>query len=120
MKITQRTVFFYHLSILFVTIIVCFFSCNNADKVDSLEKKITATDDSFYTVKLSSEKLLSAQDNQCLKDSILFFHKQNDSLRTRLFLVNYKVEKVKFYLNLCTKNSSQDKFLKGWIRRAVE
>ncbi|CAB4218311.1 Peptidoglycan binding domain containing protein [uncultured Caudovirales phage] len=44
----------------------------------------------------------------------------NDTLRKKLFLSNYKVEKVKFYLGICMKNSSQDKFLKGWIRRAVE
>lgn len=45
---------------------------------------------------------------------------QNDSLRTQLGRANLKINKVKFYLNICLKNSSQDKFLKGWIRRAVE
>lgn len=35
-------------------------------------------------------------------------------LHARLVLSN-----VKYYLNICIKNPSQDKFLKGWIRRAV-
>lgn len=44
----------------------------------------------------------------------------NDSLSTNLFLANYKVEKVKFYLAICLRDKTQDKFLKGWVRRAVE
>lgn len=42
-----------------------------------------------------------------------------DSLKTVLFLSNIKVEKVRFYLNICLKRPSQDKFLKGWIKRAL-
>lgn len=44
----------------------------------------------------------------------------NDSLTTQLFLAKYRIERVKYYLNICLKNPSQDKFLKGWIRRAVQ
>ena len=43
-----------------------------------------------------------------------------DSLKTQLFLSNYKVEKVKYYLKIVDKNPSQVKFLRGWMRRAVE
>lgn len=43
-----------------------------------------------------------------------------DSLKTQLFLNKYKVEKVKFYLNICMRDKTQDKFLKGWVRRAIE
>jgi len=43
-----------------------------------------------------------------------------DSLKTALFLSNNKVEKVRFYLNICLKKPSQDKFLKGWIKRALK
>lgn len=46
--------------------------------------------------------------------------KENDSLRSKLFLANYKVEKVRFYLNLTIKNPSQTKFLKGWVKRAIQ
>jgi len=33
---------------------------------------------------------------------------------------NAKLYRVKFYLGLCMKNPKQDKFLKGWVRRAIE
>ena len=45
---------------------------------------------------------------------------ENDSLKTQLFLANYKVEKVRFYLKICLRKPSQDKFLKGWINRAIK
>jgi hypothetical protein len=43
-----------------------------------------------------------------------------DSIATELFVANYKIERVKYYLNICLRNPSQDKFLKGWIKRAVK
>jgi hypothetical protein len=44
---------------------------------------------------------------------------QNDSLKAKLFSSNYKIEKVKFYLGIISRNPSQKKFLLGWVRRAV-
>lgn len=43
-----------------------------------------------------------------------------DSIGRLLFLSNYKVEKVRYYLNITLRDRSQDKFLKGWVRRAIE
>lgn len=43
-----------------------------------------------------------------------------DSLRTALFLANFKVTKVRKYLKICLHDPSQDKFLKGWIKRAIQ
>jgi hypothetical protein len=43
-----------------------------------------------------------------------------DSLKTALFLSEFKVTKVRKYLNICLHNPSQDKFLKGWIKRAIQ
>jgi hypothetical protein len=45
---------------------------------------------------------------------------RNDSLIRRLNASNYKLARVKFYLTICKKNSSQDKFLKGWLNRVFE
>lgn len=42
-----------------------------------------------------------------------------DSLRTQLFINKYKIEKVKYYLKIVKKKPSQQKFLVGWINRAV-
>jgi hypothetical protein len=42
-----------------------------------------------------------------------------DSLSSKLFLAEYKIQRVKYYLNIAIKNPSQTKFLKGWIKRAI-
>lgn len=46
--------------------------------------------------------------------------RQRDSLSNLLFIDRYKLEKIRFYLNITLRDRSQDKFLKGWIRRALE
>lgn len=43
-----------------------------------------------------------------------------DSLKTALFIEKYKVERVKYYLRIVDNNSSQEKYLKGWIKRAIK
>ena len=43
-----------------------------------------------------------------------------DSLSLRLFIADYKIEKVNFYLKLCLQDDTQTKYLKGWLRRALE
>ena len=53
-------------------------------------------------------------DAQRISDSLVI-----DSLKTELFLSKFTIEKVKFYVEICLKKPSQDKFLKGWIRRTV-
>lgn len=57
-----------------------------------------------------------------IKDPLFILKAKNDTLKTHLFVSNYKVERVRYYLNICLKDQtgSQDKFLKGWIRRAIE
>ncbi len=45
---------------------------------------------------------------------------QYDSLKTALFLANYKLTRVNYYLNICLKRPSQTKFLAGWIKRAIQ
>lgn len=42
--------------------------------------------------------------------------KKNDSL----FIERYKLERVKYYNGIVKKNSSQLKFLSGWINRAIK
>jgi len=71
--------------------------------------------DSLQAVISSHENIISAQ-----VDRLDSFQTVTDTLKKKLFLNRYKVERVKFYLAICRKNPSQDKFLKGWIRRAVE
>jgi hypothetical protein len=44
----------------------------------------------------------------------------NDTLARRLLYARLVISNVKYYLNICIRNPKQDKFLKGWIRRAVQ
>jgi hypothetical protein len=53
----------------------------------------------------------------CKNDSL---KKVADSLRTKLFLAKYKIERVKYYLRICNRNPSQTKFLRSWIDRAIQ
>jgi hypothetical protein len=46
--------------------------------------------------------------------------RKNDTLQDQLFSSNYKVERVRYYLSIALKNKSQQKFLPGWIKRAIE
>jgi hypothetical protein len=55
-----------------------------------------------------------------LRHVIAELHNTVDSLNTQNFIANYKVERVKYYLKICLRNPTQDKFLKGWINRAVQ
>ena len=43
-----------------------------------------------------------------------------DSLKEKLFVSDYKLQRVRYYLNIAIKSPSQTKFLKGWIRRVIE
>lgn len=43
-----------------------------------------------------------------------------DSIGTELILAQFKIERVRKYYNICKANPTQDKFLKGWIGRAIQ
>lgn len=42
-----------------------------------------------------------------------------DSISRALFVANYKLQRVRYYVRICQRNPSQDKFLKGWVIRAI-
>lgn len=60
----------------------------------------------------------------CNYDSLLRINDSlmvvTDTLAKRLLHARLVISNVKYYLNIAIRNPSQDKFLKGWIRRAVE
>jgi hypothetical protein len=51
--------------------------------------------------------------------SIASLQRKCDSLQLVIKDKNFRLNRVKFYLNICIKHPNQDKFLKGWIKRAV-
>ncbi len=50
----------------------------------------------------------------CKSDSLVKVYK------TKLFIANYKIERVKYYLKICQRHPSQTKFLVSWINRAIQ
>lgn len=40
-------------------------------------------------------------------------------LNNKLFLANFKIERVRYYLKICQRRPSQVKFLVSWIHRAI-
>lgn len=52
----------------------------------------------------------AAYQNEMLK-------KRADSLRAYVALGNFKMNRLKYYINIVVKNNSQIKFLKGWSNR---
>lgn len=43
-----------------------------------------------------------------------------DSLKSELFMANYRLETIRSYYKICLANPSQKQFLMGWIKRALE
>lgn len=87
---------------IFIGIMVIFFACSNQTK---------------YTPVAQVHVIDTIPQNVYVCDSL---HRTIDSLKNRLFISEYKVQRVKYYLNITLRNPSQTKFLKGWIKRAVQ
>lgn len=53
-------------------------------------------------------------------DSLAYYRHRADSLHHKLFVANYKLERVKYYITITKKNPNNKKFFFGWITRAVK
>jgi hypothetical protein len=90
---------------------------------DSLYMKLQCKYDSLKTEIVNiaensiSERDILQKENDSLKAIIQTNKKSNcDSLRTALTRANFKVIRVKYYLNLANKNPNKyGVFLKGWL-----
>lgn len=110
----------------FLIILLAFIGCNNPKPVAVQPQGVDSC-----TIYRQRDSLLIVDLNGRLADMSLAASSpeiqgaeglriENDSLRSKLFLVTYKVERVRYYLNIALRNPSQDKFLKGWVKRAIE
>lgn len=50
----------------------------------------------------------------------ILLKKQNDSLKRKIEVLNYKIGRVKHFVSIVDKNPKNAKFLKGWVSRAVK
>ena len=44
---------------------------------------------------------------------------KTDSLKTELFIANFRLERVRYYIKICKRHPKQTKFLVSWIDRAI-
>lgn len=57
------------------------------------------------------------EDSVCsLKDSLVYYR---DSIRYEDYINGRRIEKIKYYISICEKNTNNKKYFFGWIRRAV-
>ena len=88
------------------------FACNsNASKELSAQKLAITKTDTVYIPRTDTIYLKCSDDS--LKDVI-------SKLRGDLFLSNYKIERVRYYLKICIRRPGQTKFLVSWVNRAIK
>lgn len=106
-------------TLLALTIVFIFSTCSTAPKNIPIQTPPIALSNTCDSL----QKLLVACKSQLVRIDTIKVVVENkhltDSLKTALFISNYKIERVRYYLNICLKNKSQDVFLKGWIDRAI-
>jgi hypothetical protein len=95
----------------YIPILMIFLSCCKQPAEVQFKERTVFKHDTVYIHK--PYKVVKI-DTVYVKDQ-----KETDSLKTKLFIANYKMERVKYYLKICLRNPKQDRFLKGWINRAV-
>lgn len=107
---------------LVVIALMYFIACSGPPVSDCTRMRERIVKDSTELAELRISHSELVREISPTKDSLRVFKFINDSLKTQVFLAKYKVVKVRKYLNICLndKTNSQDKYLKGWIKRAIE
>lgn len=87
-------------------------------KCDSLEQKLVVANDSISILDSLLIKEIIAHDfcQQDLDSTLA----ENISLKTTLLECNYKFGRIKAYCDIVKNDSSQLKYLRGWINRVLE
>lgn len=108
--------------IVFIMIII-FVSCKSvqtktAYEVNNITDTLFVHDtinvvDTFYIEYKTTDTIYQVNTDTVYKGNC-------DSLIEKLFVSEYKLQRVRYYLNIAIKSPSQTKFLKGWIIRVIE
>lgn len=69
-------------------------------KIDSLFNILRSTQDSLQT----------------MKDSVIFYR---DTILYENYINARRIEKIKYYIDICNKRSTNKKYFFGWIKRAI-
>ena|SRR5690606_23336975 len=112
----------------FVALVLC--SCANTKPCpDNTVKVIKDTVIDTAIIKRIEDSLIGRSkyiadslmaENRALKSQIDSINVVIDTLSKRYLHSKLMIENARYYLRIAINNSSQDKFLKGWMRRALE
>lgn len=86
---------------------------------DSLLSVLEMKRDSMYlSYKADAERL--AVENKALQRRVDSMQTTSDTLAARLLHSRLMIENARYYLRIANRNQSQQKFLRGWMNRALE
>ncbi len=102
----------------YLILVICLFfigcNSNNRDFEKQYEDCLVVSDSAISVIHRCTVKLLTVVEQ---RDSL---QRLCNTLHTKIFIEDYKLQKVDFYLNLCLKDKKKDKYLKGWIKRTLQ
>lgn len=81
------------------------------------------TIDTIYVIKQDTISVIDYKLQDSLVDVLRLtrdsLKRYRDSIEYEDYINARRIEKVKYYINICEKNSKQKKYFYGWIKRAV-
>ncbi len=101
---------------LFLLIFILSIGCNsnNNDFEKQYNDCLVVSDSAVSVINRCTVKLLTVVEE---RDSL---QKLCNTLHTKIFLIDYKLQKIDFYIRLCIKDKRKDKYLKRWCRRVLQ
>lgn len=89
------------------------------DSMDIVIDSMSKVRDSLYlSYKADAERL--AVENKALQRRVESMQVTSDTLAKRLLHARLMIENARYYLRIANRNTSQQKFLRGWMNRALE
>lgn len=101
----------------FIFIVGLFYGCKN-DIVPPIEKiEYITIRDTIYNTTAIEELIKTKEELRITRDSLKFV---KDSIGEDLFVAKYKLARIQKYVDIVDKNNKNQKYLKGWIKRALK
>lgn len=103
--------------IILTSLSLCFWSCTNDQTTIKTTEPVYS--DTIPAAVILTDAIVN-EPIQSIPCDTIGLRRRFDSLRTVNFVLSYKLERVKYYLAIVDRKPSQLKFLRSWIRRAVQ